>query len=342
MPDFNWLARGAALGLALTASVSGSQAQTPYYQGKTVSIIVAGTAGGGLDISARIVARHFSNFIPGHPTVVAQLMPGAGGIRAIDYLNSSAPQDGTALVILPPGPVLEPLVGARKMNYRTVDFPAIGAISKESSVCAAWHQSKFYTLDDTRKSEMIVAGTGVGSSTDLYPPVMNEVLGTKFKVITGFQGSQETALAIERGEVDGRCGWGWTSIKSTNPDWIRDKKLRILMQFGLTKGSELPDVPLAIDLAQKPEDKQSLRLLFAPLMLNKPFFTGPKTPPERIAELRAAFAAMTADQAFRDEVLKISGEDPNPTNGQDAQALMEEVYKTPEPVVARLKKILNP
>ncbi len=307
MPDLKSLARCAALGLGLTAPISGAQAQTPYFQGKTVSIIVAGTAGGGLDVSARIVARHFSQFIPGHPAVVAQLMPGAGGIRAIDYLNSSAPQDGTALVILPPGPMLEPLIGARKMNYRTVDFPAIGAISKESSLCAAWHQSKFYTLDDARNSEMMVAGTGAGSSTDIYPVVMNQVLGTKFKVITGFQGSQESSLAIERGEVDGRCGWGWTSIKSTSSDWIRDNKLRFLMQFGLTANPELPNVPLAIDIAQKPEDKQSLRLLFAPLMLNKPIFTAPKTPPERVAELRTAFAALTADPALRSEVLKISG-----------------------------------
>ena len=267
-------------GIGLALAVSAAQAQN-FFQGKTVTILVAGTAGGGLDVSAKIIARHFSKFIPGQPTVVAQVMPGAGGIRAIDHLNSAAPQDGTSLVILPPGPMLEPLIGARKMNYRIVDFPAIGAVSKESSLCAAWHTSKFTTLDDARKTEMMVSGTGAGSSTDIYPVVMNEVLGTKFKVITGFQGSQESSLAIERGEVDGRCGWGWTSIKSTSLDWIRDKKLRFLMQFGLTKNPELPDVPLAIDLAAKQEDKQILRVLFVPLMLNKPLFTAPRTPPER-------------------------------------------------------------
>jgi tripartite-type tricarboxylate transporter receptor subunit TctC len=273
--------------------------------------------------------------------VVAQLMPGAGGIRAVEFMTSAAPQDGTALIILPPGPILEPLIGARKTNYRMVDFPVLGAISKESSICAAWHATRFRTLEDARRSEMIVAGTGAGSSTDLYPVVMNEVLGTRFRVITGFQGSQESSLAIERGEVDGRCGWGWTSIKSTSSNWIKERKLNILMQFGLSKNPELPDVPLAIDLAQGTEAKQMLRLLFAPLMLNKPVFAAPKTPPERVAELRAAFARMSADEAFRDEVVKSSGEEPNPTDGEEAQKVMEDIYQTPAPVIERLKKILN-
>lgn len=330
-----------ALACAMPLPASKASAQG-YFHGKTVTVLVPGSAGGGLDIGARVVARHLAGFLPGQPTAVAQVMPGAGGIRAVEFLNTSATQDGTTIIVLPPGPMLEPLIGARKTSYRMVDFPAVGAIAKESSICVAWHQSKFSTLDDVRKSEMVVAGTGAGSSTDIYPVVMNQVLGTKFKVITGFQGSQEAALAIQRGEVEGRCGWGWTSIKSTNLDWIRDGKIKYLMQFGLTKNPELPDVPLAIDLAEKSEDKQVLRVLFAPLMLNKLVSTAPKVSPERLSELRTAFDKMVADRAFREEIVKTSGEEPNPTSGDEAQRLMEEIYRTPEPVIARLKAILNP
>ena len=268
-------------------------------------------------------------------------MPDAGGIRAVEFMTTVAPHDGASLIILPPGPILEPLIGSRKMNYRIVDFPALGAISKESSICVAWHTTKFKSIDDARSAEMMVAGTGAGSSTDIYPVVMNEVLGTKFRVITGFQGSQESSLAIERGEVDGRCGCGLSSLKITSANWIKDRKLNILMQFGLSRSPELQDVPLAIDLAQDAEAKQMLRLLFAPLMLNKPVFTAPKTSPERVAELRAAFARMTADEAFRDEVEKSSGEEPNPTSGEEVQRVLEDIYRTPAPVVDRLKKILN-
>ena len=323
------------------AAAQGALQERPFYQGKTISLIIAGTAGGGLDLSARIVARHLSRFIPGQPAMIGQLMPGAGGIRAVEFMSSTAPQDGTSLIILPPGPILEPLIGARKTSYRMVDFPVLGAISRESSICAAWHTTRFKSLEDVRRGEMIVAGTGAGSSTDLYPVVMNDLLGTRFRVITGFQGSQESSLAIERGEVDGRCGWGWTSLKSTSANWIKERKLTILMQFGLSKNPELPDVPLAIDLAETTEAKQMLRLLFAPLMLNKPVFAPPKTPSARVDELRAAFTRMTADGAFRDEVIKSTGEEPSPTDGEEAQRVMEEIYQTPAFIIERLKKALN-
>ena len=325
--------------LTLLAMASAASAQEkPFFQGKTVNLIIAGTAGGGLDLSARIVVRYLPRFLQGHPTMVGQLMPGAGGIRAVEFMSSTAAQDGSSLIILPPGPILEPLIGARKTSYRMVEFQALGAISRESSICAAWHATKFKTIEDARISEMIVAGTGAGSSTDLYPMVMNDILGTRFRVITGFQGSQESSLAIERGEVDGRCGWGWTSLKSTNSNWIKDKKLKILMQFGLTRNRELLDVPLALELAETDEARQMMRLLFAPLMLNKPVFAPPRTPQARIDELRCAFSQMMADQAFREEVIKASGEEPNPTHGVEAQKIMEDIYQTPTPIIDRLKK----
>ena len=204
------IVRATALAALLVAGTS-AQAQD-FYKGKQVTILVAGTAGGGIDIGARVMARHLGKYIPGNPTVVAQLMPGAGGIRMIDHMNQVAPRDGTVIGTVAPGPIIEPLIGKRKINYRMTDFTMLAAMDKDVTLCIAWGASKFKTIKDVMATTMTVAGTGAGSSTDIYPMFLNEVMGTKFKVITGYQGSQETIIAIERSEVDGRCGWGWSSL----------------------------------------------------------------------------------------------------------------------------------
>ena len=316
-------------------------AQGEFYRGKQIQILIAGTAGGGIDIGARIVARYLGKYLPGNPTIVPQLMPGAGGIRMIDTMNSVAAKDGTVIGITPPGPIIEPLIGKRQASYRMSDFVAIGAMTREVSLCIAWSGSKFRTLDDAINSEMVVAGTGAGASPDIYPVVLNEVLHTKFKVITGYQGSQETILAIERGEVDGRCGWGWSSLKSTKPDWLRDKKVNVLLQLALAKGPNVPDAPLVMDLVKDAAHRQMLTLLFGPLAINKPFFGPPGMAGERAAELRKAFAEAMNDAELRAEVIKLTGEDLEPTSGEDAQKLVAQMYATPETVAHRLRDILS-
>jgi tripartite-type tricarboxylate transporter receptor subunit TctC len=336
------LRTGAVAAAVLSVLLPGAAlAQTPYYQDKQISIYVAGTAGGGIDLGARIVARHLGKYLPGNPVIVPQLMPGAGGIRAIDFMNSVAPKDGTALVILPPGPIIEPLIGKRHASYRMTDFTAIGAMSKEVSLCISWGGSKFKTIQDAMNNQMVVAGTGAGSSPDIYPVVLNDILQTKFKVITGYQGSQETIIAIERGEVDGRCGWGWSSLKSTKPDWIRDHKINILLQLALTKNPNIPDAPLVMDLVKTTADKQLLTLLFGPLSLNKPFFAPPGLPADRTAELRSAFSKAMDDPELRAEVLKLTGEDLEPTSGEEAQKLVADIYATPEAITQKLRGILS-
>jgi len=239
--------RAIALATLLIASAP-SHAQD-FYKGKQVTILVAGTAGGGIDIGARVMARHLGKYIPGNPNVVAQLMPGAGGIRMIDHMNQVAPRDGTVIGTVAPGPIIEPLVGKRKIGYRMTDFTMLAAMDKDVTLCLAWGASKFKSIKDVMETPMNVAGTGAGSSTDIYPMFLNEVLGTKFKVITGYLGSQETIIAIERGEVDGRCGWGWSSLNSTKPDWVRDKKVTYLLQLALEKNPKI-DAPLALDFAK--------------------------------------------------------------------------------------------
>jgi tripartite-type tricarboxylate transporter receptor subunit TctC len=322
----------------LVPAIAGAQ---EFYKGKQVQILIAGTAGGGIDIGARIVARHLGKYLPGNPTIVPQLMPGAGGIRMIDYMNSVAPKDGTVIGIVPPGPIIEPLIGKRQASYRMADFVAIGAMTKEVSLCISWGSSPYKTIQDAMSRQMVVAGTGAGASPDIYPVVLNEVIHTKFKVITGYQGSQETILAIERSEVDGRCGWGWSSLKSTKPDWIRDKKVNFLLQLALTKSPNIPDSPLVMDLVKEQADKQMLTLLFGPLSLNKPFFGPPGMARERVTEMRKAFADAMNDAELRAEVIKLTGEDLEPTSGEDAQKLVADMYATPEAVAHKLRDILS-
>src|SRR3954469_9284612 len=318
-----------------------TQSSGEFYRGKSITLLVGGTAGGGVDVSARILARYLGKHLPGQPSVIPQVMPGAGGVRAIDFMNSAAARDGTVLALLPPGPLLEPLIGKRQAKYRMTDFTAIGAMTKELSLCAAWHASGFKTVADAQQRQMTVAGTGAASTTDIYPVALNELLHTKFKVITGFQGGQETILAIERGEVDGRCGWGWSSLKAVKGEWIRDHKLNILLQFALAKSAEFPDVPLVMDLIDSEVDRQAMRLLLSPLALNKPVFGPPGLSAQRISDLRAAFTAAMADAELRAEVVKLSSEEPEPTDGQAAQALVSEMYATPEPAVLKLRAIIS-
>ena len=234
----------------IAASPALAQSSDDFFKGRTITLLIGGTAGGGLDNASRLLARHMGRHIAGNPTITAQLMPGAGGIRVLDFVVASAPKDGTTIASIPSGPLLEPLIGGRKMSYSMTDFNALGAFIKDFSLCVAWHESGFKTVDDARKAEMTVAGTGAASTTDIYPVVLNAALGTKFKVITGYLGTQETAMAIERRETHGRCGWSWSSLKGTRPEWLRDKKLNMLLQMGSAKSPEFPDVPFVLDLAQ--------------------------------------------------------------------------------------------
>jgi tripartite-type tricarboxylate transporter receptor subunit TctC len=266
-------------------------------------------------------------------------MPGAGGIRMMDHMNTIAPRDGTVIGTVAPGPMIEPLVGKRRINYRMPDFTMLAAMDKDVTLCLAWHASKFKTVEDVMAATMTVAGTGAGSSTDIYPMFLNEVLGTKFRVITGYLGSQETIIAIERGEVDGRCGWGFSSLMSTKPDWVRDRKVTYLIQLALERNPKI-DAPLALDLAKDDATRQMMTLMFGPLSLNKPFFGPPGMPAERTAVLRKAFAAALRDKDLSAEAHKIFGDEIAPTGGEQAQQLIADIYATPPAVAERLKGML--
>ena len=308
---------------------------------KPITLYAAGTAGGGVDLYGRLLGHHLGNHIAGKPAIVVQDMPGAGGIRQANFLAETAPRDGTAIGIFAGGPILEPLIGARDPGYDMSQFTWIGAISKDVSLCIAWGGSPFKTLDDAKQQQMIVAGTGAGSDTDTYPVVLNELLGTKFKVITGYLGSQQTILAIESGEVHGRCGWSLSSLKSTKLDWLRDKKINLLVQIATEKAADLPDVPLVLDLVSKPEDKQMLELMLGPTAMARPFVAPPGLSEARAALLRRAFDATMKDPAFIVEANSLQA-DIQPSTGEEVQKLVARMYATPKSIVERAKKYLTP
>jgi tripartite-type tricarboxylate transporter receptor subunit TctC len=319
-----------------------SRAQSPDAITRPVSIYVAGTSGSGIDLNARLLGRYLGRHIDGNPTIDVQEMPGAGGIRAASFLAELAPKDGTAIATFAGGgPLIEPLIGARNPGYDMTQFQWLGTISGDVSVCISWNGGPFNTIQDAMKQEMMVAGTGAGSETDTYPVVLNAVLGTKFKIVTGYPGSQETFLAIENGEVNGRCGLSYSTLTATKPDWIRDHKINILLQMALAKSPDLPDVPLALDLIAKPEDKKLLELLMIGTIIGRPFAVPPGTPAGKVANLRRAFAETMHDPAFLADAATMQAEI-SPTLGPQVQDIVAQVYATPKPIIERAKVLLNP
>jgi tripartite-type tricarboxylate transporter receptor subunit TctC len=308
---------------------------------RPVTIYVAGTAGGGIDLYARLVSRHIGRHIPGKPAVTVQVMPGAGGIRAANYLAEQAPRDGTAMTTFAGGPILEPLIGARNPGYDMSSFTWIGAITKDMGLCIAWETTPFKTIDDVKRQQMVVAGTGAGSETDTWPIVLNDVLGTKFKLVTGYVGTQETILAIERGEAHGRCVFSYSALKIAKPDWLRDKKINVLVLTALERNPDFPGVPAVVDLVTKQEDRQLVELMVGPSVMARPFAAPPALPANKAALLRRAFDATMRDPEFRAEAERIQA-DLAPTAGEAVQELVARLYATPRPAVERVRKILAP
>jgi tripartite-type tricarboxylate transporter receptor subunit TctC len=324
------------------ASLAYAQDSESYYKGKTIQIYVAGTSGGGIDVGARTLGRHLGKYLPGSPNVIVQNMPGAGGVRAMDFLYTQAPKDGTAIGAFATGPLLAPLIGARPSPYGIDEFTAIGALQKGDAICTTWHTSKVKTLEDARLVEVTVAGTGAGSGTDIDPLILNEVLGTKFKVITGYLGTQETALAMERGEVDGRCGFGIASIRATRPQWLTEGKLNLLVQNNIEKSQLTPNVPWSLELADTPDKKAMINLISAPLALRNPYLGPPQMPADRTADVRKAFMSALQDAEMITEFEKLNGgERPEPTDGATAQKILASIQATPKAALDRVKAILK-
>jgi tripartite-type tricarboxylate transporter receptor subunit TctC len=310
-----------------------------FYKGRTISLIVGYSVGSGYDLYARLLARFIGRHIPGRPAVVAQNMPGAGSIKAAMYVHGVAPRDGSVIATIGRSAPLEPLLGDAQFDGRS--FTWLGSIASNSSLCASWHATPIRTWQDALTKPFALAGEGSGSDPDNFARILKNVFGAKVRLVTGYPGGTEMNLAIERGEVDGRCGWSWDSIKSTRPDWLRDRKINLLAVFSLQKAADIPaDVPLIADLASSDEQRQILRVLLAGQGLGRPYFTSPGVPEDRKAALRTAFDATMQDPDFLAEIAKAKLE-VNPTSGMEIDRLLADIYATPKEVIEKAKQAVR-
>jgi len=322
------------IGAALPAMAQGVES---FYAGKTLELIVGYPPGGSNDVYGRAVARHIGRHIPGSPQVVFRNMPGAGSILAANHIYNMAPKDGTVLGLLAATNVLDERLGAPGVKFETAKFSWIGRVSSSVNVTAMWSMSKIKTINDAMTTEASLGATGTGSTVYVYPNVLNRVLGAKFKLVMGYGGSNEAMLAMERGEVEGHST-SWEAYKSAHPDWIKDKKINVVVQYGLNRHPDLPDVPTCVEIAKTDEQKQILRAVVNATEIGKAILSSPGLPAERVAALRKAFMDMTKDHEFVSELEKMRVE-LTPMDGAKLQELVQEVGNLTPDLVQKIKAV---
>jgi tripartite-type tricarboxylate transporter receptor subunit TctC len=303
-----------------------------FYKGKQINWILSAGAGGGYSSYANAFAPYFSAHIPGNPHIVVQNMPGAGGIRAMLYLQSVAPKDGTTIGLVHSSVPFAPLYGIKGANFDPRQMSWIGSINAATGICVSWTASGITTWDDLLHKEFIVGGTGAGSQMETLPAMLDKLFGTHIKVISGYKGGNDVYLAMERGEVNGRCGGLISSIKSTRPDWFPQKKVSVPVQIALKRDPEFPDSPAIVEFAKDDKTKAIIQLVLAPMEMDRPILAPPGTPKETVAALRNAFHETMVDPAFIAEAerehLEITEVD-----GDRIAALLQSAFVLPPDVV---------
>lgn len=334
----------AALSGSLTMAAVGAAAQDSveaFYKGKTITALIPGTPGGLFDTATRTMAEFYGKHLPGSPKIQAQNMPGGGGLVLANHVYNVAPKDGTVIAYM--GPIaIDPLInpGTGRAKFEALKFTWLGSLGAQHSVLSLWHAAPTKAVEDLFRMETVVAGTGAAATTDIYPKVLNAVLGTKFKLVTGYQGSKETYLAIERGEAHGRFN-SWDALKSTVPQWLEEKKLNIVLQAALTRHAELPDVPSALEIAKTDAQKQAMNFMFLPAQSGRPIAAPPGLPADRAKALREAFVKLLKDEAFLAEMRKRGVEVAQPMSGEEVEQNYAKVYATPKPIVEMVAKAMK-
>lgn len=336
-----WGGLGAATLLTLLPlSPASADSVADFYKGKQVELYIGYSVGGGYDTYARLLANYMGKHIPGKPSIITKNMPGAGSAKLANWLYNVAPKNGTAFGAIGRGTGFDPLFKIKGAQFDGTKFNWLGSANDEVSICVAWENVGVTKFEDVLSKELIVGGTGASADTDQFPKIMNGVLGTKFRIVTGYPGGNEVGLAMERGEVKGRCGWSWSSVKSLHMDWVKDKKIHILVQLSLEKHPDLPDVPLVMDLAKNDDDKRILKLIFTRQVMGRPFLAPPGMPAERVKALRKAFMDTMKDKEFLAATEKAKLEI-TPVPGEKLQQLVKEAYDSPPALVAKTAALLH-
>jgi tripartite-type tricarboxylate transporter receptor subunit TctC len=318
--------------MAWAGSVS-AQPAASFYTGKQITMLVASGAGGGYDTYARTLARHMSKHIPGNPVIIPKNMPGAGGLVGASALYNNAPPDGLTFAALTNGIALDPLFKKFPGRFEPLKFAWLGSIGKLMNVCVTWYTSPVKTIQQAQAKEVIVSASGATSNSVMMPKITNALLGTKFKVVTGYA-DPDVTLAMERGEVEGVCGLSYTTLKATRPEWFRDHKINILLQIGLVRFPDLPNVPSAIELISNPESRRVLELILIRQEMGRPFALPPGVPADRVALLRQAFDATLKDPEFLRDAKRLQME-VDPLTGEAVEKLLRTAYSAPQDIIAR-------
>lgn len=330
----------ASLSAAPFAGSASADAVADFYKDKRVSMYVGSEAGGGYDAYARHVARHIGKFIPGNPAFIVQNMPGGGGLRVTNHLYTVAPKDGTAMGTIQRGLLTSPLLEGRKIKiqYDPQRFNWLGSLNTETGLIVVWHTTPHHTMQDLFEKELMVGSSS--PSTDFMPLFLNNVLKTKFKIISGYKNSVEAYLAMERGETQGRVSTGWAGDKEILQPWMKSKKVRFLAQLGMTKHPEFLDVPLIMDFARTDRERQAMELILSAQLWGRPFVMPPEVPKDRVAAVRKAFIATTKDGEFLAEAKKMQM-DLEVVTGEEIDTLLKRVYATPPEIVEVVRQAIS-
>jgi tripartite-type tricarboxylate transporter receptor subunit TctC len=315
----------ALLAASLLGTSTKSSAQSPeqFYKGKTVEFLIGYAPGGSNDAYSRLIATHLGKHIPGNPSVVPRNMPGAGSFLAVNRIYATAPKDGTVIGLGAPTMAIDEKLGNQGVRFKAAELNWIGRVDSLINIVMTWKTSPVKTVADAQKTEATLSSTGAGSTSSVYPAVMNNVLGTKFKLIMGYKGSNEAMLALERGEVEGHST-AWSAVKVAQPNWIRDKSIHVLVQFALNRHPELQDIPTAVEFGRDEDEKQVLSAIMKASEIGTSFFTSPGVPADRLAALRRAFDATMKDPAFLADAEK-QRLTVGPMTGEEVQKLIAEV-----------------
>jgi tripartite-type tricarboxylate transporter receptor subunit TctC len=325
--------------IAAAPSAAVAQSAEPFFKGKVINLYIGFAPGGTYDYFGRVVGRFIGKHIPGSPAIVAQTMQGAGSLQAANFLYAQAPKDGTAWGVVTQTLALEEALRSPGAHYKAAEFTWLGRMTSIVEVHFTWKTSKAKTIEDARQHEIPVAGTGAGSPSEGYPKLLNALAGTKFKIISGYPGSTQGMLAMERGEVDGGLT-SWNTIKRTKQEWIQNKNINVLVQYALERHRELPDVPTLLDAVNTPEARAIMAFYVSGAEVGRSLLAPPGISADRVNVLRAAFDSMLKDPEFLAEIEK-SGQEFQPASGEQVQKLIAQAASAPREIVERTEAILR-
>jgi tripartite-type tricarboxylate transporter receptor subunit TctC len=329
------------LAAGLSPATASAQSVDEFYKGRQINMLIGGGAGGGYDVYYRALARHLTKHIPGRPSIIPRNQPAASGLAAAAALYTTADKDGSTIAAFPNNIPMDPLFGNPGARYDALKLGWIGSIGKLQNVCATWHTSPIKSIQQAQQREVIVAAAAAPTNTAIMPKVLNALLGTKFKPIIGYDPGAGLTMAIERQEAEGICGLSWSTMKASRPHWIREKLLNVIVQMGLEKLPDLPDVPAALDLVSDAEKKQILTLILLRQEPGRPVAAPPGVPADRLAALRDAFDATMKDPEFIAEAEKLQMEI-EPLTAAQIDKLLAAAYATPKPIVQQAGELLEP